>query len=387
MKKIISMLAAVAMMSALFVAPVNAATVANPEIKIYAEAYDGTDAPSYYKPGAYDVYKVSYSTAGIDTAEDKITALQIKFTIDDETKIADKSWAASKTSGVASQRDANGVKSANAAPTLISKGYYAWASVDGVDAFDWDTYPDGGTQESLPLIETLIYVTAGETVSFTYGGSKLIVNTYEDSDERTYTTDLAFSVNGVAGNVVTLGAPAPTTYTYTFKNADGTADIDVQSGLAAGAAVTAPTAPTVAGKTFDHWATSVGGAAVTVDTTASADTTYYAVYVDAAPAYEKVDPDTTEQAAKVIDKDAGTYTNYSGDSVTLTKNYAIARFNTTIDGAKTYKLHASSVSEAKENDYEITSFAGIEAAGLANFVAIIKGAPTDTVMELRAFDK
>jgi hypothetical protein len=380
MKKFISMLAAITMLAALFVAPVNAATSANPVVNIYAEAYDGTDAPANYKPGDYDVYKVWYTTAGVDTAEDMVTALQIKFAVSDGTKVASKSWLASKTSGPAAQKDANGVYSQKVAPLLISSGYYAWGAVDGVDAFDWDTYPDGGTQETLPYITTLIYVTAGETVTFTYSTTetKLVVDDYTNTNERTYTTDLVLNVNGVAGNVVTLGAVAPTTYTYTFKNADGTADIS-SADIEEGATVTAPTAPTVAGKDFVGWATSVGGAVVAVDSTAKADTTYYAVYEDSAPAYVEIPADTT-QAQKVADPAAKTYKDYDNNDVTLTKSYAIARFVTAINPAKTYQLHAEATSGSKDFDM---NFAGIEVSGTANFITIVKNAPDGTVLTIR----
>lgn len=375
MKKIISMLAVVAMLSALFVAPVDAATVANPEIKVYAELYDGTDAPSNYKPGDYDVYKVSYSTAGVDSAVDKITALQIKFTIDDDTKIAEKSWAASKTSGAASQRDANGVKVANAAPTLMSKGYYAWTNVDGVDAYDWDTYPDGGTEETLPLIETLIYVTAGETVTFTYSTtqSKMIVNTYEDSNERTYTTALAYSVNGVAGNVLTLGGSATTQYTITFKTYDGNSVVEEQT-VDEGDTITAPTAPTRTGFTFAYWSEAQDGAEATIGT-ASADKTYYAVYTQDPPAEEIINPVENKSEAQDIGTTA--LTDLQGNPVNeFKKNYGIAKFDTAITtGDKNYFVVATD-DKAEEKQFAVDfSEIGVEAENAnVSFFAIVKSA-------------
>jgi len=382
MKKLISLLATVAMVSTLFVSVVKAdfaPTVISEKEQLTNDAFK--DLLDEDIPEGYDAYLVTVSFANLGDLDctiktkkhsgRKLQGFGYALTFDDIDNVeTDYVLSVDNVFGVDLSEGFDG----NTFTTIFNAGSASAA------------YPtSAGTISNAEGIEDavtlLVVVKSDATVVATLNTNMKMVtyssNTPGEEESTNYATMSPTSLTFAA---------APTTYTYTFKTADGTADIDVQSGLAAGAAVTAPTAPTIAGKDFAGWATSVGGAAVTVDTTASADKTYYAVYVDAAPAYEKVDPDNT-QAAKVVDKDAGTYTNYSGDSVTLTKNYAIARFNTAIDGAKTYKLHASSVSENKAQDYEITSFAGIEAAGLANFVAIIKGAPTDTVMELRAFDK
>lgn len=229
MKKIISMIIAATMLMSLFVVSVHAETSSNPVINVHAELYDETDKPANYKGTGYDVYKISYTTSGIDHNDDKMVMMNIKMEISDPTKVAAKSWSLPKTSGSASQKDCNGVKSylldgegVPVKPYSIQEGFYNWQNInEGIDAFDWDTYPDGGTYESKPYIETLIYVTKDASVTFTYvsalkngniAQSEITLISWEDEEDPTayryYNDEISFTINGVAGNVLTLGTPA-----------------------------------------------------------------------------------------------------------------------------------------------------------------------------------
>jgi uncharacterized repeat protein (TIGR02543 family) len=79
--------------------------------------------------------------------------------------------------------------------------------------------------------------------------------------------------------VVSRGsAPAPTTYTVTFDSQGGTPTPDPITGIAFGASVTLPTAPTKAGNTFASWNTAADGTgtAFAADTAVTASITVYA---------------------------------------------------------------------------------------------------------------
>lgn len=245
MKKIISMIIAATMLMSLFVVSVNAETSSNPVINVHAEKYDGSNPPSNYKPGTYDVYKISYTTSGIDGNFDKMLMLTIKMTISDTSKVAAKSWSAPKTSGSASQKDANGVKSylldgdgLPVKPYNMQEGFYNWQNTtEGINAFDWDTYPDGGTQESKPYIETLIYVTKDESVTFTYESAlkngldsqtEILLVDWKNEDDptavRAYNDEISFTINGKAGNVLTLGTPEEESSVIALPSGDVTSE-------------------------------------------------------------------------------------------------------------------------------------------------------------------
>jgi len=79
-------------------------------------------------------------------------------------------------------------------------------------------------------------------------------------------------------------APAPTTYTVTFDSQGGTPTPDPITGIAYGATVTLPTAPTYAGHTFTGWFTAAtDGAAFTATTAVTASITVYAQWTAPAP--------------------------------------------------------------------------------------------------------
>lgn len=383
MKKFIAMFAALSMVASMGIASVFAAEPTDLTISCDVQELDAADYEDVFGDPAGDNvgYTLTFAIEGL--ADDLL-------------------WT---QSGSGSSRKYNGRSIDAAALTLISdidnsNFVNAFANTDDAafgtendiisSTFDGLTMENAGARmipktkstafDGSDYVILYVAIPKGVEMNLTPQGT-IKINNWENASSFA-SSDIYSNETGTnlvfSPAVITLGGSVETTYTYTFKNADGTADISVLSDLTAGAAVTAPTAPTVADKKFDHWSDEIGGAAVVVDTTASADKTYYAVYVDD---FETVAP-STAQTAKVAEPGATTYMDYDNNPVTLTKNYAIARFQTGIDGSKKYQIHASSASTATVKDFDV-NFGLLEVSGTANFVAIIKGAPKDTVMELR----
>jgi uncharacterized repeat protein (TIGR02543 family) len=107
---------------------------------------------------------------------------------------------------------------------------------------------------------------------------------------------------------VVSGAPAPTTYTVTFDSQGGTA-VTAITGIASGATVTLPTAPTKTGYTFNGWFTAAtGGTAFAASTAVTANVPVYAQWTAAA-------------STAILDATSGVFTTAHGDytvTVTLT---------------------------------------------------------------------
>lgn len=378
------MISAVAIAAASLVSVAYAADA--PTMNVTAEKitdFTGTYAgyAEFANDYGLDIYSVKFTGTGIamttttsgmakKLSGDSIVGATIKFSFDCAATFNDE-WVFEKLNTITppTLEDTNGTLY-TCAMVGTSPLYPAAKTAATVTAAD-----------ETPVLEEIVFaVDPSSPVTLTFQDCAINVGTFSsDSCQSTVTykmTDSSLAMS--AATLVLPVASAPTTYTYTFKNADGTADIS-SADIEEGATVTAPTAPTVAGKDFVGWATSVGGAVVSVDSTAKADTTYYAVYEDSAPAYVEIPADTT-QAQKVADPAAKTYKDYDDNDVTLTKSYAIARFVTAIDSAKTYTLHAEATSGSKDFDM---NFAGIEVSGIANFITIVKNAPDGTVLTIR----
>jgi len=407
MKKLLSMMIVATMLLSLCITAVSASTGSTVTINVYSEVYTGTPAPATgtFKAESYDVYKVSYTVSGVDSSEDKITSLGIKFNIDDSTKIAAKSWKASVANPPA-LKDANGFVSVVGKVTP-GTGAYAWADADGIDAYDWSTYPSGGTEETLPYAETLIYVTKDASVTFTYdtykpdGGqaaSQIVIDSWTGGNERVFNNDsLQYKVNGKAGNVLVLGAPSTTAVTGVTM-APKALNLKVgETGTVTG--TVAPSDATDKTVTYSSSNTSVatvdastglvtavakGTATITVTTTDGGKTDTCAVTV--APA------DVVPAAAdsKVVGNATTGLKDADGKSVTIdaSRSYGAAKFdNVQIDaGDYIYKVVAKD-SNGNEKEFDVAS-EYLEVSGKASFIAIVRSAThTITSVVLKAFKK
>jgi hypothetical protein len=383
MKKLISLLAAVAMVSTLFVSVVKA-DFAPTVSAVVGEKVTNADFHDYMDediPDGYDVYPVAVSfsdlgdlTCSIKAKKHtgrKLQGFGVGFTFSDISKVdTDYTMVYDDTVGVDSSgfdgSTFNVIKNAGSAPVAYPTTAGTIADADGIeDAFIVWVVIESGADVTAALSSNINVVNYAADV---YG-----------EEEQTNSAT-------VSPASISFAPAAATTYTYTFKTADGTGTI-ASADIAEGETVTAPTTgiPEIAGKDFVGWATSVGGAVVSVDSTSKANTTYYAVYEDSAPAYDVIAVDTTEQAAKVVDGTEKTYTDYDNNPVPVTKGYAIARFKTDISSAKEYKLHCEAPGEEAKD--KPMNFGGIEISGIANFVVILKNAPAGATMEIRATDK
>ena len=111
--------------------------------------------------------------------------------------------------------------------------------------------------------------------------SNLTDGTYAYSVTATGYADGAGSVTvaggAIAVPVIMTATIAPTTYTVTFDSQSGTPTPAPITGIASGATVTLPAAPTLAGSTFNGWFDAItGGTAFTATTPVTADITVYA---------------------------------------------------------------------------------------------------------------
>ena len=304
MKKIISLVAALAVSMSAFV---SLATVASaetaPRIVVSATEIDFADAAySAYAGGpcdwreycdedyTYKTYEVEVKLTGIELSSEKykpkkvflyrgtslITAMA-NFTIDTEGD-KDDTWTTSP----------NGF-TYNLIPGSTNVANETILGSNGVSASA--IYPAAGTETGVTVTDTdeitiwralvTVDVEVPLTLNLTRAGATIATYT-EDMTKATPDSTVEYdTIKGnfpVAGVSLTLPlAPSVTTYTYTFKTYDGASDI-ASAAINAGETVTAPTAPSRTGYTFSGWATSAGGSTVAVDATATADTTYYAVY-------------------------------------------------------------------------------------------------------------
>ena len=142
---------------------------------------------------------------------------------------------------------------------------------------------------------------------------------------------------------VTVTAPAPATYTVTFDSQGGTQIPAAITGVASGATVTLPTAPTKTGYAFASWKTAADGTGTTFDATTPviADITVYAQWT--------IDTNT-------ITASAGANGSIS-PSGAVSDNYGVAQSFTITPAANYHVLDVlvDTVSVGAATSYEFTN--------------------------------
>src|SRR5664280_1813065 len=133
----------------------------------------------------------------------------------------------------------------------------------------------GATVVTLPTAPTLAGSTFNGWFTAVTGGDAFTATTAVTADITVYAQ---------------WTATTPATYKVTFNSQSGTPTPAPITGIVSGATVvTLPTAPTLAGSTFNGWFTAVtGGDAFTATTAVTADITVYAQWTATTPATYKV---------------------------------------------------------------------------------------------------
>ena len=349
LKKIISVLAAISMVSSLGFTAVNAANADNPIIHVDSAKFTATETKNYKAVDGYTTYIISYSVEGLDKmAENTAAGITVNYLVDDLSKVDAKSFKKS-VANPPTKADLNGIFSNLETLQNIgsnstdSSANFTVTNADGMYAiFDYES-AGADTEKTKAFMQSLVYVKDGEAVTFTYRTSKDAggndTTKIAMHDGSAYTTAINFKVNGEATNTLTLGEVAKTKYTVTFMNGEET----VQSGeVEEGAVITAPTDPVKAGYTFDGWYD--GETKFVAGTTASKNVTYTAKFT-------KI-PDP-EQTITVGTPFKGTENKGYVWRVTV-KNFKNAGLS--------YKFTDEDTSEVREDDFNLGSLE------LSNFV-------------------
>ena len=379
MKKLISLLATVAMVSTLFVSVVKAdfePTVVTGKAKMTNDEF--VDLIGEDIPDGYDAYLVTVSFADLG---------------DLNCEIKTKKHSGRKLQGFGYSMTFDDIDNVETDYVLSVDNVFGVDLSEGFDGSKFTTIFNAGSASAA-------YPTTAGTISNADGIEDAVTLVVVVKNDATVTATLATNLNVITYAANTPGteepvneatmspasltfapaaAPVTTTYTYTFKTYDGASDI-ASDVIDEGDDVIAPTAPTREGFTFAYWSESIDGAEATVDTTATADKTYYAVYTENAPAVVTIDP--VADVAAVDESTTGKeFKDLQGKDVTLTKKYGIAKFDTPVDSSKTYKLY---VQDTADNETEFDVDLG-EVNGNASFFAIVRSAThIIKVMKLKA---
>jgi hypothetical protein len=392
-KKLISLIAALAMVSSLFVTTSFAAVPASATLNVDVTEADADQIAAYEEnvdevPSGYTLYAVSFSQTGLGdwaNSNTKTTAAQLKkptgwlasyigFQIDFGSDIANI-YEDTDFLFVESAYDF-GVSIADDTKLTLQFGPWTNAANYPINAKGTDVLEEGEAIAVLYLpvsdsaTGTFTDMTVIDMCEYLDGAPQELEGGGTDKEYSLVNENITFPASVSIGSV-----EEPTTqYTITFKDWDNT-ELTGSGTYDEGATVTAPT-PSREGYTFTGWSPAFSG-------TATADAVYVAQYVEATPA------DVNPTTFKAYNKGATDNTDVKGNSVgEYTYNYGAAKFNNvTIEDSKyIYKLIAKS--GELESDPIAIGTGNIEVQGTMSFMAIIKSATKAiTGIVLRAIAK